>query len=283
MAERWWRLFPRRRDEDGSPAEPEPHELAMLIADPQAAAERRRRLGSLSWLMRCLCEPIARRANKEDGCTGRFWEGRFRSQALLDDAAVLTCSVYVDLNPIRAAVAEKPEQSEFTSAYDRILALRARRREQRNMRRRKRRPRRRDVAGDGLRDGWLCPIRPERPSRRAGDGNTRKHQTASNAREDASRRASPQSFLSMSVEDYLRLLDWTGRQLRQDRRGAIPGHLAPILDRLHLGGTNWVDSVMNFGRWFHRAVGRTERLAEEAARTGKRWFQGLARSRTAFG
>ena len=75
VARRWWRLFPKRRDEEGEPAEPEPQELRMLTADESALAERRRRLADLSWFMRCLSEPIAQRANAEDHVTGRFWNG----------------------------------------------------------------------------------------------------------------------------------------------------------------------------------------------------------------
>jgi hypothetical protein len=86
----------------------------------------RGRLADLSWYMRVLNESIARMANAEDGVTGRFWEGRFKSQALLDDAAVLTAMAYVDLNPIRAKLAETPETSDYTAIAERLAELQGR-------------------------------------------------------------------------------------------------------------------------------------------------------------
>ena len=94
-----------------------------LLSLEETVTIYRQRLYDISWLMRNLNEHIAREANKEDNCTGRFWEGRFKSQALLDETAVLACMVYVDLNPIRVKMDTTPETSKHTSIQKRIHAL----------------------------------------------------------------------------------------------------------------------------------------------------------------
>jgi len=296
VARRWWNLFPGRKTDDDKPADPEPHELEMLMADSEQLQERRQRLSSISWLMRCLAEPIARRANREDRCSGRFWEGRFKCQRLLDESAVLACSVYVDLNPIRAGIAETPESSSFTSAYERIQA--------------------RAATGDAAADGMLAG-----KTGAGGDGSLHGQQATLHGQQvgratvgratrktgghgetpragwlspvelqgeavaesrPAAGRASDKGFLPLNLDQYLELLDWTGRQARPDKRGQIPAELLPILQRLRLSSETWVETVLNFGRWFRLAAGRVDSLAAEAARRGRRWLQGVSHSRAAF-
>ena len=116
VAARWARLFPPRLDStDAVEAK-----CRRLIDDSERLQTIRRRLSDLSWLMRCLAEPIARHANHEDHCKGRFWEGRFKAQRLCDERALLAAMAYVDLNPVRAGIVQALEDSAHTSAAARV-------------------------------------------------------------------------------------------------------------------------------------------------------------------
>ena len=313
IAVRWCSVFPARDDATGEPVEPGEHDLAMLTANPERLAELRKRLGNLSWFMRCLCEKIAREANDEDGSSGRFWAGRFKSVALLDESAILACSIYVDLNPIRANLVTTPEESPYTSGRDRIQSI---------LETSTRLPSQDEPSAPdthGRADAWLCELTmqesvtlpacttatdaasiPQEPVSQvepiasaaadavAGVGCSDDSGPISGvtATGDAPQRlhvrASDQGFLPISVEHYVMLLDWTGRELRADKRGAIRDHLAPIVERLGLTRSNWVETVRGFGRLFKQAAGRSGSLVDAAARRSRRWFQGEAAARAAF-
>jgi hypothetical protein len=95
-------------------------------------------------------------------------------------------------------------------------------------------------------------------------------------------RASNKGCLPMSLGDYLRLLDWTGRQLRRDKRGAIPSDVAPLLQRLKITDDGWLHLVQDFSRMFRRAAETPATLATEATRRGRRWLKGIGPSRATF-
>jgi len=234
VARRWWNLFPSRRNKDGSPAEPADTDLKALTADPKVLAELRARLSSVSWFMRCTSEVIARMANAKEKCTGRFWEGRFKATVLPDESAIAACMVYVDLNPVRAGLAATPEQSDFTSAQERIADLKSAD----------------DVSTVDAKDvriehgekaGWLAPIELEPKRKKVRE-------------KSSSRRASNRGCVFMSLPEYLQLLDWTGRQLKPGKRGSVAKTAPPILERLDLSPELWLQVVEQFGK--RRAANR---------------------------
>jgi REP element-mobilizing transposase RayT len=198
----------------------------------------RSRLASISWFMRSLNEVIARMANQEDNCTGRFWEGRFRSQALLDEAALVSCMAYVDLNPVRAGMAETLEQSEFTSIEERLRLIAKNR--------------------GGNKQSWLAPLTAEKPNPSSTQAERFK--------------------LPIRATDYFALVDWTGRAVRSDKQGSIPARIKPILHKLNIIEDNWVDNTRNFGKRFGRALGRIEKLREFALQINQNWLHGHAQA-----
>ena len=125
VIDRWHRLFNGTQISQRYRKNPNAFGQADLASVRAQSEIWRARLSDVSWFMRCVNEPIARRANAEDDCTGAFWEGRFKSQALLDERAVLGAMAYVDLNPVRAGLAERPEDGEYTSIKHRVACIKA--------------------------------------------------------------------------------------------------------------------------------------------------------------
>ena len=278
VARRWWNTFPKRRDREGNAKEPTNVELQMIIIDRAKLAEIRQRLSSVSWFMRCLAERIARMSNAEEFCRGSFWEGRFKCIPLLDESAVAACLAYVDLNPIRAQIAETPETSRFTSVYERIQAL-------------DRQPHGNPITIEPVPAGsqpdaeiQTAPLKSETGSTpaRAAWLSPFELSEAVEAGPVPSDRASNKGCLAMSFAEYLQLLDWTGRQLRADKRGAIPAGLAPILERLQVSDEGWMQLMGRFSRLFRRAAGRPQSLQREREERGCRLMQGIRHSRAIF-
>jgi len=95
-------------------------------------------------------------------------------------------------------------------------------------------------------------------------------------------RVSNKGFLPMTLDEYLALLDWTGRQLRDGKRGAIPADLAPILERLQIESASWLDAVSCYDGKFRTVVGRVDAIRREALRRGRRWLQGVGNAAALF-
>jgi len=172
----------------------------------------RERLCDLSWFMRCLNEHMARRANAEDECTGRFWEGRFKCQALVDEAALLSCMAYVDLNPVRAGLCGGLSESDFTSIQARLL-----------------RPIK--EASEESEAGEQSLARPATPK-------LMPFRPATVERKGLAK-AGTVAVLPFRLEDYIELVDWTGRIARADKRGSIPTESPKALSTLGLNGVQW--------------------------------------------
>ena len=265
VVRRWLKIAKLKRgSEDPEWAPPEPR-VRTQLADPERVHQLRGRLASISWFMAAVCENIARRANREDHCRGRFWETRFASRELVDEGAILVCGMYVDLNQIRAGEANTPEESRHTSAYDRIAGRRPQEANSLSGRQG------RDVADD--RHRWLCALTLQEGA----DADVQQGPSATTPW-----RASDKGLLPITLADYLELLDWTGRQLRGDKRGSIPSHLAPILERLHVNGDNWLETIEQFESRFGRVVGRVGQIIEAAIRLGRRWLYGAVGAAQAF-
>jgi REP element-mobilizing transposase RayT len=247
VVRRWGSLFPPR-DKSRKPLPVSDAWVEVRLKDARWVAMTRTRLHSLSWFMRCLKEPLSRLANHQDKARGAFFEGRFKSVAILDEESLLATCAYIDLNPVAAGIAEVPEASPHTSVNTRVDHVKAQGRTD-DLEAAKRG----SIAGSngavGLEEtNWLCPI------------------------EDRSRLDSgrPGMLEGFSLGSYLMLVDYTGRLFR-DGKAVISAELSSILERLGTSAEAWRERLHKLkdgrllGRFF--AASR-ERLREVAAHLG---------------
>lgn len=211
----------------------------------------RQRLYSLSWYMAELNEYIARRANAEDQCSGHFWESRFKSQALLDETALFSCMAYVDLNPIRARMADTPEQSDYTSIQERLGITPT------------------TLEGAKSEEVLKTPHNQMERSALMSFSGVIKHDT-------------PRNELPSNLNDYIELVDWTGRILREDKRGYIPADTPPILQRLNIDPKQWLGTCTRIEKDYYLAIGPAATLEKFADRLQQRWVKGISACRQLY-
>ncbi len=290
VARRWLMLCPERRDEKRRPLEPTEFEINGIVNSKERLATVRCRLSDISWWMRLLSQNIAQRANKEDGEIGKFWQARYRAVRLLDETAVLACAAYVDLNPIRAAIAQTIESSDFTSAQKRLSTLSS------LMSDRSGQSTDQTVVAQGSKVEHRAVVMsvPEvgRRGNRTRDEDSRpEDRLRSNSRHlapvelkerggetgpcmhKAGARCSNKGFLPMSTAEYLTLLDWTARQVRSDKAGATPKQFASLFARLGISAEAWKELVGNFGRLFSVVAGQPATVDCHNSRSGSHRYR----------
>lgn len=258
VAERWARLFPPTALKSDCPQAWEEW-VTTHAADADWVATSRESLASISCFHKCLKEPLARLANKEEGVTGAFWNGRFRSIAILDESALLTTAAYIDLNPVAAGIADTPEDSPHTSFHARVEHCR-------NLGEL-------EQVQDGLstetsqtemeQQHWLLPI------------------------ED--RRAQGEAVIGMlsgfTFSCYARLVDWASRLIREGK-AHIDACVASIFERLQLDAEQWQSSLqllLTSKKLVGCYFGCRSRLYEVAQRLGKRWVKNVGTQAAAVG
>lgn len=280
VARRWLMICPKRKDKVGNPMSPSDPELDVIRNNPVMVEELRVRLSNVSWWMRLLNQRVAQDANKEDGAKGKFFEDRFRGIPVIDEGVQLACSIYIDLNCIRAGMAETIEQSKYTSIGRRFQALQDNLSHldlkevdisgvehaeneaagQKTLEAELGDLPRRDHCGSA--DSFLAPINVCESVKTPGpDAN----QTGT--------RCSDKGFLSMSAEEYLEVADWSARQVVEGKPGHTPPDYPPVLARLGLEPTVWGRLVADFDDLFSTMAGRPENIDQERGlQTGQRFY-----------
>ncbi len=251
----WLRICPSsQRRPDGTADEPTPAEVRAERQRPGRVEELRERLSNPSWLIRQLAQYMGIRCNAEDGITGHFWESRFAMRRLLDDAALLACLAYVDLNPIRAGIVGSLEGYQQVSIGERLRSL--------------------DDQAVNSSD-WLAPLELAAES----DGKSVTMVNRLSRRDLETQLAAQQQqrlgCLPITLEGYADLLRWLSGNTRDRMNETVSGNdEPPILRRLCLDPVEFVELVSHFSSVFFTAAGCPASLDAEARRRGRRRLNG---------
>ncbi len=276
VARRWLRLFPVR-DVKGNALPVSKARVAELADDPIWVAKIRQRLVNLGWFMKCLKEPLARSANKRDGCSGAFWEGRYKCIAVIGEEALLATAAYIELNPLAAGIATVPEEAPHTSLHARIANCRAQgtletvgepHPPESHTTTAQRFPLETDAAVTKApapepqnpaqqRELWLLPLDDQRaaPGQRAG------------------------LIAGCTLSHYLQVIDWTSRLVRAGK-ACVDADIPPIVERLGVDSSVWIDTMSRLLAESQRTgsfFGSPSRLADAARTHGRRWHRNQIR------
>lgn len=256
VARRWLMITPKR-DRTGKIIEPSVKRIQAIVNNPELVEKLRLQLSDVSWWMRSYAQHIAARANREDKQNGHFWEERFKTHVLIDQASILRCMLYVDLNPIRANIAGSVEQSDYTGAKDRFDDLRIHVATQSDNQISLQLEPGSDTAQwerlDNPCCGWLSPIEIDAQLSEAARKTDGIEDCESSIRP---RRVSQRGAVRISLTKYLFLLDLVGRRQRAGGSGFVPNEAIPILRRLNIEPTGFFESISLFGQRFKSTAHR---------------------------
>jgi hypothetical protein len=218
---------------------------AYMLRINEIVDEWRSRLYDISWFMRNLNEFIARKANKEDSCTGKFWEGRFKSQALLDESAILSCMMYVDLNPIRAKMTNSLLGSNFTSIQERIKQYHAFKKQ----------------------------------------GNAKNSQFNKKSEFTVLQQPNSllefgcsvvEDTIPFTLFDYLELAEFSSRLIVPNKRNSVSKETPKILSVLNIEVSSWLNTIQHFRRHYANFAGSKVALMKCAHSHNHSWYKGSA-------
>ncbi|WP_299011453.1 transposase [uncultured Shewanella sp.] len=246
LIQRWKLLFKLpplaiKYSEQGSLTETEQKKMNEL------ASLWRKRLTDISWFMRCLNETVSRKINKEENAKGAFWQGRFKSQALLDEPTLLACLMYVDLAPIREQLVQSLENDYLTSIKLRMSAMTQAQEEAQTY----------DINGDYLaiaqQPSTLLPF-------------------------DHMTRAGKKVHIPFHLPDYIALIKWTHQGMIQNKIPTAPHSTPKLLIQLSIKKKDWINTCRLFSHHYSHVAGSWSKMCEFSHQFNGKWCKGKKNS-----